>query len=83
MNKLQPIFTQIFPRPHRRVRWQAGIPILLFTALFAARVLLDFADVRGDCWQATSLGKSHHCNLERRLNQFQMAVQFKNTQACV
>ena len=35
MNELQRIFMRVFPRPHRRVRWQAGIPLVLFTALFA------------------------------------------------
>ena len=35
MNELHRIFMRVFPRPHRRVRWQAGIPLVLFTALFA------------------------------------------------
>ena len=35
MNKLQRVFMRIFPRPHRPVRWNAGIPLLVFAALFA------------------------------------------------
>lgn len=35
MNQLQRIAATIFPRPHRPVRWQAGIPLIVFAVLFA------------------------------------------------
>ncbi len=35
MNELYRLLTRIFPRPHRPVRWQAGIPLIVFAALFA------------------------------------------------
>ena len=35
MKTLQRIFLRIFPPPHRRVQWQAGIPLMVFAVLFA------------------------------------------------
>ena len=35
MNDLRRILKWIFPRPHRPVRWQAGIPLTVFAVLFA------------------------------------------------
>ena len=34
MNELKRIVLRVFPRPHRPVKWQAGIPLMLFVVLF-------------------------------------------------
>lgn len=35
MNTMKRIFLRAFPPPHRPVRWQAGIPLVVFAVLFA------------------------------------------------